>query len=122
MNSGFNPIVVSPSGFKVQRASQQAPFHFGGSNMPMLSGRGISSSRVYATQSPSPAKMIQEIQAILSKKGLEEDIPKKAMTELKKLLKEEQQGMTVAELEDALHYINSTSIESMLRDLAKVQH
>lgn len=35
MNSGFNPVVVSPSGFKVQRQSQQMPFHFGGSQVPV---------------------------------------------------------------------------------------
>ena len=119
MNTGFIPVVVSPSGFKVQRASQQAPFHFGGSPLPMYSGRGIISSRVYPSK--SPATMIKDIQAILSKKGLEEDIPKKVMTELKKSLKDEQSDMSVAELEDALRYVNSTSIESMLRDLAKSQ-
>ena len=38
----FNPVVVYPSGFRVQRASQQKPFHFGGSSVPMMRGGGIS--------------------------------------------------------------------------------
>lgn len=43
MNGGFDPVVVNPSGFRVQRASQQTPFYFGGSQVPihMATGGGI---------------------------------------------------------------------------------
>lgn len=43
MNSGFSPVVVNPSGFKVQRQSQQPPFYFGGSQVPIqkMAGSGV---------------------------------------------------------------------------------
>ena len=43
MNSGFSPAVVNPSGFKVQRQSQQTPFYFGGSQVPLqqMIGSGV---------------------------------------------------------------------------------
>ena len=43
MNGGFDPVVVNPSGFRVQRASQQTPFYFGGSQVPIhiATGGGI---------------------------------------------------------------------------------
>jgi len=43
MNSGFNAVVVNPSGFKVQRQSQQMPFYFGGSQVPLrqMIGSGV---------------------------------------------------------------------------------
>lgn len=48
MNSGFDPLVVAPSSFKLQTASQQVPFHFGGSQVPLhlaMRGNGIGSSK-----------------------------------------------------------------------------
>jgi len=43
MNGGFDPVVVNPSGFKIQRQSQQTPFYFGGSQVPIhiATGGGI---------------------------------------------------------------------------------
>jgi len=42
MNTGFSPIVVAPHLFKVQTATQQPPFKFGGSQVPKyLGGRGM---------------------------------------------------------------------------------
>lgn len=43
MNSGFSPAVVNPSGFKVQRQSQQTPFYFGGSQVQLqhMIGSGV---------------------------------------------------------------------------------
>lgn len=47
MNSGFDPVVVNPSGFRIQRESQQKPFYFGGSQVPVhiatggMDGRGV---------------------------------------------------------------------------------
>ena len=43
MNGGFDPVVANPSGFRVQRASQQTPFYFGGSQVPVhiATGGGI---------------------------------------------------------------------------------
>jgi len=38
MNSGFDPVVVAPGLFKTQTASQQMPFHFGGSQVPIHLG------------------------------------------------------------------------------------
>ena len=40
MNGGFDPVVVNPSGFRVQRASQQTPFYFGGSQVPIHKATG----------------------------------------------------------------------------------
>lgn len=41
MNSGFDPVVVAPSLWKVQTATQQTPFRFGGSQVPAhLGSRG----------------------------------------------------------------------------------
>lgn len=36
MDSGFIPKVVNPKGFKIQTASQQPPFHFGGATPSYL--------------------------------------------------------------------------------------
>jgi len=44
MNSGFDPVVASPGRWKVQTATQQKPFHFGGSQVPIhlgMMGRGV---------------------------------------------------------------------------------
>jgi hypothetical protein len=44
MNSGFDPMVVAPSLFKVQTKSQQVPFRFGGSQVPIhlgMRGSGV---------------------------------------------------------------------------------
>lgn len=38
MNSGFNPIVQYPKGFKIQMASQK-PFYFGGATPSYLEGK-----------------------------------------------------------------------------------
>ena len=38
MNSGFDPMIVAPSLFRRQTASQQTPFHFGGSQVPLHLG------------------------------------------------------------------------------------
>lgn len=41
MNTGFDPVVVAPSLWKVQTATQQKPFRFGGSQVPAhLGSRG----------------------------------------------------------------------------------
>jgi len=41
MNSGFDPVVVAPSLWKVQTQTQQRPFRFGGSQVPVhLGSRG----------------------------------------------------------------------------------
>ena len=41
MNTGFDPVVVAPGLFKTQTASQQMPFRFGGSQVPIhLAMRG----------------------------------------------------------------------------------
>ena len=41
MNTGFDPVVVAPSLWKVQTATQQRPFRFGGSQVPAhLGSRG----------------------------------------------------------------------------------
>ena len=41
MNSGFDPVVVAPSLWKVQTQTQQRPFRFGGSQVPAhLGSRG----------------------------------------------------------------------------------
>lgn len=39
MDSGFNPKVLHPSGFKIQTASQQPPFYFGGATPSYLEGK-----------------------------------------------------------------------------------
>jgi hypothetical protein len=44
MNSGFDPVVVAPGLWKTQTASQQMPFHFGGSQVPIhlgMRGSGV---------------------------------------------------------------------------------
>ena len=44
MNSGFDPVVAAPGMWKVQTATQQKPFRFGGSQVPIhlaMSGRGM---------------------------------------------------------------------------------
>jgi hypothetical protein len=44
MNSGFDPVVVAPGKWKVQTATQQKPFRFGGSQVPIhlgMMGRGM---------------------------------------------------------------------------------
>lgn len=49
MNSGFDPMIIAPSLFKRQTASQQAPFFFGGSQVPLhlgIKGGGMSSSKI----------------------------------------------------------------------------
>lgn len=38
MNSGFDPVVVAPGLWKTQTATQQRPFHFGGSQVPIHLG------------------------------------------------------------------------------------
>jgi len=38
MNSGFDPVVVAPGMWKVQTATQQKPFRFGGSQVPLHLG------------------------------------------------------------------------------------
>jgi hypothetical protein len=53
MNSGFDPMIVAPSLFRRQTASQQAPFHFGGSQVPLhlgMKGRGMKGGRMMMTQ------------------------------------------------------------------------
>lgn len=55
MNSGFDPMIVAPSLFRRQTASQQAPFHFGGSQVPLhlgMKGRGMTSSKVKPEPKP----------------------------------------------------------------------
>ena len=44
MNSGFDPVVLAPGLWKTQTASQQTPFHFGGSQVPInlgMRGSGV---------------------------------------------------------------------------------
>ena len=44
MNSGFEPVLVAPGRWKVQTATQQKPFRFGGSQVPLhlgMLGSGI---------------------------------------------------------------------------------
>ena len=44
MNTGFDPVVVAPGLWRTQTASQQTPFHFGGSQVPInlgMRGSGI---------------------------------------------------------------------------------
>ena len=42
METGFNPVVVAPSLWRVQTATQQKPFRFGGSQVPQrMGGTGI---------------------------------------------------------------------------------
>ena len=44
MNSGFEPVVVAPGRWKVQTATQQKPFRFGGLQVPLhlgMLGSGI---------------------------------------------------------------------------------
>lgn len=44
MNSGFDPVVLAPGMWKTQTATQQTPFHFGGSQVPInlgMRGSGI---------------------------------------------------------------------------------
>jgi len=38
MNTGFDPVVVAPGLWKTQTATQQMPFHFGGSQVPIHLG------------------------------------------------------------------------------------
>lgn len=38
MNTGFDPVVVAPGIWKTQTASQQMPFRFGGSQVPIHLG------------------------------------------------------------------------------------
>ena len=38
MNSGFDPVVVAPGLWRTQTATQQTPFHFGGSQVPIHLG------------------------------------------------------------------------------------
>ncbi len=42
METGFNPVVVAPSLWRVQTETQQKPFRFGGSQVPpqRMSGMG----------------------------------------------------------------------------------
>jgi len=63
MNSGFNPVVVNPEGFKVQRQSQQMPFHFGGSQVPihMMTGGGMPRVAVPFIQPKRPVMSIRPI-------------------------------------------------------------
>ena len=64
MNSGFDPMIVAPSLFKKQTASQQAPFFFGGSQVPIhlgIKGGGMTSSKVGIEVSiPKPKIEISE--------------------------------------------------------------
>lgn len=42
MNSGFDPVVLAPGLWKTQTATQQKPFRFGGSQVPIHLGmRGM---------------------------------------------------------------------------------
>jgi hypothetical protein len=44
MNTGFDPVVVAPGLWKTQTATQQMPFRFGGSQVPIhlgMMGRGM---------------------------------------------------------------------------------
>ena len=62
MNSGFSPAVINPSGFKIQRQSQQMPFFFGGSQVPLhlgMRGSGMTSSKV----KPEPSKPKEPVSA-----------------------------------------------------------
>jgi hypothetical protein len=55
MNSGFDPMIVAPSLFRKQTASQQSPFFFGGSQVPLhlgMRGRGMTSSKVKPEPKP----------------------------------------------------------------------
>jgi hypothetical protein len=63
MNSGFNPVVLNPEGFKVQRQSQQMPFHFGGSQVPihMMTGGGMPRVAVPFIQPKRPVMSIRPV-------------------------------------------------------------
>ena len=53
MNTGFDPMVVAPSLFKVQTKSQQPPFRFGGSQVPQHLGmRGSGDMRINRPKIP----------------------------------------------------------------------
>ena len=55
MNSGFDPVVVAPSLWKVQTQTQQRPFRFGGSQVPAnLGGRGSGMMKINRPRVPPP--------------------------------------------------------------------
>ena len=111
MNTGFIPVVVSPSGFRVQRASQQVPFHFGASSVaPMMRGGGIG---------PSKGTVSQEIIKLIMSKGMEEGIPHRTLVELQGLMRGELADMDSGELQDALSHLQTTSVKRLLNDLVK---
>jgi len=68
MNSGFDPMIVAPSLFRKQTASQQSPFFFGGSQVPLhlgMRGRGMTSSKYKVKPEPKPKEPVSaETQAL----------------------------------------------------------
>ena len=112
MNSGFNPVVVAPSAFRVQRASQQIPFHFGASSVApmMMRGGGIGSSK---------GTVKQEILKLIMSKGMEEGIPHRTLVELQGLMRREIADMDSSELQEAFSHLQTTSVKRLLNDLVK---
>jgi hypothetical protein len=77
MNSGFDPVVVAPGLFKTQTATQQKPFHFGGSQVPIHLGMRGSGMAIRPVKPPaglvnylrkSAAKNIAEAKADFNRK------------------------------------------------------
>ncbi len=59
MNTGFDPVVVAPGLFKTQTATQQKPFRFGGSQVPIhlgMMGRGVPLQQTRPVMSIRPVR------------------------------------------------------------------
>jgi hypothetical protein len=64
MNSGFDPVVVAPGLFKTQTATQQKPFRFGGSQVPIhlaMSGSGMRKEIYPFQQKTRPSMSIRPV-------------------------------------------------------------
>jgi hypothetical protein len=67
MNSGFDPMVVAPSLFKVQTKSQQPPFRFGGSQVPRH--LGVSGGAVMKINRPKIPEAIMRERMMVQPSG-----------------------------------------------------
>lgn len=71
MNSGFDPLVVNPYGFKIQTQTQQTPFYFGGSQVPvhMMTGGGMPREAVPFIQPKRPVMSIRPVRRLPKMSG-----------------------------------------------------
>ena len=64
MNTGFDPVVVAPGLWKTQTASQQTPFRFGGSQVPIhlaMRGSGMRKETIGSLLGDRPVMSIRPV-------------------------------------------------------------